>query len=187
MVNKLQFMIMKKCHLTPQQLEVVFTSTYTATSLKCLDMGYNNLSSVEPKLLAEAVNKIQEVRLNWARLSIPQIEVLLASLNKNTKLKKLSLRGNQAAACIEPKLLVDSVAMLGELDLAFTRPTRQQACAVLRALSDSTQSMSVKEVCKDEEIHLMYQFVSAGSPILFMDFSFRHQSPYQWLFTKLSV
>ena len=186
-VNKLQFMIMKKCHLTPQQVEVVFTSTYTASSLKCLDIGHNDLSSVEPKLLAEAVTKIQEVSLNWARLSIPQIEVVLASLNKNTKLKKLSLRGNRAAACIEPKLLVDAVAMLGELDLAFTRPTRQQACAVLRALRDSTQSMSVEEVCKEEETHLIYQFVSAGSPILLMDFSFRHQSPYHWLFTKLIV
>jgi hypothetical protein len=86
-VNTIQFMIMNNCHPTPQQGDAVFTPTYTGTSLKCL----NDLSSLEPQLLAEAVTKIPEVSLNWARLSLPQIEAVLASLNKNTKMRKLSV------------------------------------------------------------------------------------------------
>ena len=186
-VNKLQYMVMKNSYLKPEQVNAVLISTSVVSSLQGLDIGHNNLSSVEPKLLARAVTKIKDVRLNWARLSLPQIEAILDSVNKGTQLKKLSLRGNVAAPRIQTKLLIDALDRLEEMDLALTRPTLQQACAVLMALKDCTDSWSLKEIFGKEEKHLIYKFVRAKSPILTMDFSFRQQLPYQWLFTKLNV
>jgi hypothetical protein len=180
-------MVMKNCCLKPQQVTAVLTSTGVFTSLQGLDIGHNNLSSLKPKLLARAVTNIKDVRLSWARLSVQQIEASLGSGNKDTRLARLSLRGNLAAPCIRTKLLVEALDRLQEIDLAETRPTLQETCAVLNALKDCTDSWSLKETFGKEEKHLIYKFVRAKSPILTMDFSFRQQLPYQWLFTKLNV
>ena len=57
-VNKLCKIRMRNTQLPTQQIEAVFTSTSITTSLQCLDLGHNDLSSVDPALLARAVTKI---------------------------------------------------------------------------------------------------------------------------------
>ena len=59
-VNKLCKLRMRNTQLTTQQIDAVFTSTSITTSLQCLDLGHNDLSSVDPALLARAVTRASQ-------------------------------------------------------------------------------------------------------------------------------
>ena len=167
----------KNAKLTTQQIDAVFTSTSITTSLQCLDLGHNDLSSVDPALLARAVTKITEVGLRYTRLSSHQVEAVLASLDRNTQLKKLSLRGNQAAPQAEPKLLIEAVTSLEEVDLAFTKPTRQQKFAILQHLLANTGAWSLQLTGEEEnEKELLNQSdPNAEVHVLLVDYSFNYK------------
>ena len=170
---------MRNTQLTTQQIEVVFTTTSITTSLQCLDMGHNDLSSVEPALLARAVTKITEVSLRYTRLSSQQVKAVLASLERDTQLKKLSLRGNRAATQVEPKLLIEAVTTIEEVDLAFTKPTIQQKSSILLALLANTGAWSLQVTGeKKNEKQLLYQSSpNAEVHVLLVDHSFNYKLP----------
>ena len=62
------------CPMAVEQLQMLFlTLSLGGCSLLSLDVSYSNLSSLEPGLLAEAVNKLQTVVLTSTHLTGEQV------------------------------------------------------------------------------------------------------------------
>ena len=61
------------CSLTPSQLQTLFHSVRQGSSLTAVDLSHNDLSSVDPEILAEAVNKLETVALNRTCVTCEQV------------------------------------------------------------------------------------------------------------------
>ena len=77
--------------LTRQQAEAVFAAIGGGGTLRRLNMaGTGDLSSVEPGLLARAVNRLEEVDMRGTRLTGQQVGEVLV---KSTRLRRLLVEG----------------------------------------------------------------------------------------------
>jgi len=85
-------------NITNEQSEAIFTAiSQNHSQLKKLNLRFINLSCVDPAILAKAVARLEEVHLRHTELSTEQLNSLLNSVQKHTKLKKLLLQGNDIA------------------------------------------------------------------------------------------
>ena len=60
--------------LTPMQLNGLFLRMIEGSSLIKVDLSYNDLSSVDPETLAQAVNKLESVTLNRTCVTCDQVK-----------------------------------------------------------------------------------------------------------------
>ena len=81
-------------------------------------MGWNNISSVEPTLLADALNKLETVGLSGTSLTIEQAEALFTAISGGTQLKCLDIAENNLDM-VEPTLLATAVRKLETVDLSL--------------------------------------------------------------------
>ena len=78
--------------LTALQAREICLAIKSSCKLRSLDLGSNLLSFVEPRLLARAVNRLQEVELQETELSERQVqEVLSVAVEESTSLTRLGL------------------------------------------------------------------------------------------------
>jgi len=96
-VNRLEDVNLKFTNLSTEQMTSILSHVQEDTKLKKLQLGENNLSSVESELLATAVNRLEDVDLRFSELSTEQMTSILSHVQEHTKLKKLCLRGNKHA------------------------------------------------------------------------------------------
>ena len=80
--------------LTNDQVQALFQAMSQNSCLKKLNLGYINLSSVESRLLATTLIKLKVADLKYTHLSTYQMTSILGHIQKDTKLKKLLLIGN---------------------------------------------------------------------------------------------
>ena len=80
-VISLENVIICDTGLTQQQTKEIFTAIHSGHSqLKNLDIGHNNLSLVEPTLLARAVTSLENVNLSGAELTTQQLEAIFTAI-----------------------------------------------------------------------------------------------------------
>jgi len=117
-VNRLVHVQMFATHLTTAQLSAILVKIDETSKLKFLNIGYNDLSSVEPDILATAVNKMEKVWM-FHSLTTVQVTCMLRQAVKNTKLKKLDCRRNtrKIRYCddVDPELVREVEQKIGEL------------------------------------------------------------------------
>ena len=61
--------------LTPLQFDSLFLSIIQGSSLVTVDLSYNDLSSVDPEMLAEAINKLESVTMNRTCVTCDQVKM----------------------------------------------------------------------------------------------------------------
>ena len=122
--------------LTQRQAEEIFTAISERDSqLENLDVQGNNLSSVEPNILARAVNSLKEVSFVNTKLTELQAEALLKSISTgHSQLKTLDIQYN-TLSLVEPALLVSAVTSVENVNLSGTKLTDQQLEAILYILT----------------------------------------------------
>ena len=76
-VTKLQFFYMADNQLTRDHVKAIFTSINRETKLIRLSIQVNYLSSVDPEVLAEVVNKMTYVNIARTCLSLHQVTQIL--------------------------------------------------------------------------------------------------------------
>ena len=113
--------------LIPEQVEAIFAALEKPGSrLRKLRFGCNDLASVDPRLLASVVNKMEEVELEGAHVTSQQITAICTQMTQGTSLRALSLkriktwtaqRGHHDIALVDPSLLARAVAQLEEVKL----------------------------------------------------------------------
>ena len=69
------------CRLTPKHSEAIFRAMTSSCKLRKLDLSYNNLSTVNPNVLAAAINRLKSADLGCTCLTGEQASTILSSSN----------------------------------------------------------------------------------------------------------
>jgi len=93
-VTQLEEVKLGDTRLTPQQVEAIFAALDTFSHLKILRICVNNLSSVDPEVLARVVNKLETVNMWATHLTRQQMTRILTQSLLTTNLKYLNMEGN---------------------------------------------------------------------------------------------
>merc|ERR1712129_391868 len=99
--------------LTLQQVEAIFAGFDASSSMKSLSIGCNNLSSVDPDLLARVANKLETVDMEKTQLTRQQMTEILTRSLLATNLKELNMLGNGEG--VEEELVTQTELVIKEL------------------------------------------------------------------------
>ena len=117
-VDKLEEVSFLDTELTGKQVEAVMTAIRAEGCLvKKLNISFNNLSTVEPRLLASLVNRLEEVRMYRTQLTVKQVEAVLTQSLVKTSLRKLVMEGNEENSELDEDLVARARLAIGELEL----------------------------------------------------------------------
>ena len=125
--------------LTKKQLRVLLLRvSQEETPLQRLDLGENNMSSVEPALLSSSLTRLTHVGLGFCDLSTTQLEMFLASLSQEefSSIQHLSLSDNYLTS-VDPALIGQSIVGLKTANLCGTKLTLRQISAALALIIHS--------------------------------------------------
>ena len=112
---------MERVHFVPHiwgtgmshnQVDAIFTNMRRGTKLRRLNLRSNDLSRVDAKVMAECVNKLEEVDMWNTSLRNEQVEEILLQINHKTTLKKLNLSGNYFAVLDVPLNLIENAKQI---------------------------------------------------------------------------
>ena len=117
-VDKLEEVSFLDTELTGKQVEAVMAAIRAEGCLvKKLNISFNNLSTVEPRLLASLVNRLEEVRMYRTQLTVKQVEAVLTQSLVKTSLRKLVMEGNEENSELDEDLVARARLAIGELEL----------------------------------------------------------------------
>ena len=104
--------------------------------LRQITFSCRNLFRVDPRLLGQLVNGLEEVRMTDTRLTRQQVDNIFVGLTGETKLKRLSIL-NAILTSVDPGLLARAVAKLEPVELPrdLAQLTDQQLEAVYTAVA----------------------------------------------------
>ena len=148
--RRLEEVWMDGTQLTSEQAAMVMTALCVKNSrLKMLDISCNDLSEVEPSLLARAVNGLEEVDLNDTKLTVEAVEEIISGVDQaDTKLKKLNMSnavdgvlGDKALFTQTPDLLAKALNKLEEVEIAYNNLTSKQIEAILSSICQKKSNM----------------------------------------------
>ena len=117
LAHKLEDLDMWNTELTTRQLEAVLKAATTSSTLRKLNLGNNNLSLVEPELLARAVNRLVDVDIRHTLLTKEQVEAILSHSLVQTSLKTLVL--GRVSGTVEQDLVDRAQHVISELSLCY--------------------------------------------------------------------
>ena len=137
-VTKLQKLEINCTELTLQQAAAIFTAVSEESTMIELDISDNDLSGVDPELLAKAVNNLTTLYIENTNLTLQQTEAILTAVSEGSKMIKLNIVENNMSG-VDPGLLAKAVANLETLDIGSTELTQQQATAILSGVSKGTK------------------------------------------------
>ena len=125
--------------LTKKQLKALLLRiSQEETSLERLNLAENNLSSIEPSLLASSMNRLTLAGLSFCHLSPVQVEVLLVYMSQGlSSLEHLTLSENHLPS-VDPMLLGECLVNLKTANLCGTKLTLHQIAIALRLIVQST-------------------------------------------------
>ena len=97
--------------------KAIFSAISKSTSsLKRLNISYNNLSMLDPGLLARAVYKLEEVYMTGTKLTLQQGQAIFTVLVEgDCKVKKLDVRNNNLSK-LDPALLARAVNRMEQVE-----------------------------------------------------------------------
>ena len=141
-VNILETLNMRYIGLTMQQTDSIFAAITEDSQLKSLDISINDLSSVEPRLLARAVKNLETQNVESGRLTTEQTESIFAAISEDSQLKSLDISKNDLSS-VDPELLAKTIKILETLNVKCGRLTREQTESIFSAISEASQLKSL--------------------------------------------
>ena len=154
-VTNLDTLNLKNTKLTQQQIASVITSASKGSKLKKLNISENDLSGVDPGLLAKAVVNLETLDIGNTKLTQQQAAVIFSGVCEGSRLNVLNISDNNLSE-VEPELLAKTVIKLKKLDIRYTDITKQQASVILTAISEGRRLTDLnigfndlREVCPE--------------------------------------
>ena len=141
-VTKLQKLEINCTELTLQQAAAIFTAVSEESTMIELDISDNDLSGVDPELLAKAVNNLTTLYIENTNLTLQQTEAILTAVSEGSKMIKLNIVENNMSG-VDPGLLAKAVANLKTLDIGSTELTQQQASAILSGVNEGSKMIAL--------------------------------------------
>ena len=141
-VNKMEKANLWGTKLTTLQVTLLCQVMKSNSQLKSLNLGWNNLSSVDPQLLASVVSKTESIYLKNTNLTTKQVILLCQVVKENSQIKCLHLHNNNLSS-VQPELLKIAVSKIQEVDLWNTRLTTHQVTVLLQLLKETSPLKSL--------------------------------------------
>ena len=139
-VTQIKELIMVDCNLTSEQLVAVFEGIQLGCSMQILDVSNNRLSSLDPELLAKAINRLTKIIIDNNKLTSNQITRILSLCTEKTELKKIIIRKTDMAD-IESELLGRAVNNLEVVGLDGCSLTPEQVNCILKLCSEERSKL----------------------------------------------
>jgi len=89
LVKKLHIFDISGCTVNKEQSRAIFKVLSENSAVKHLDISYNSLSCVDPRIFAKAINLLQSVDISDCDITEAQREELFKKMCEKTELKKL--------------------------------------------------------------------------------------------------
>ena len=120
--------------LTPKQSQAILTRVSRGSKLINLDISGNDLSRIDPGLLAKTVTKLVTLNVTVTQLTHEQIEAIFTALSENSRLVNFFIDRNNLSE-VNPELLGKSVTNMETLSVVCTQLTHPQIEAIFTAVS----------------------------------------------------
>ena len=128
--------------LTKQLATVLFTTIKYSLVLKSLTLSNNELMEMDDRLLAEAINQLEEVELCNTKLTNQQWEAIFDALGESCKLKTLRIDYNNLAS-VDAKRMARGINKLENVEISGSVLTNWQ---INNILISSLQKTSLKRL-----------------------------------------
>ena len=145
---KLEILEIGMSELTQQQTAAIFTAISEGINLTTLDIRENDLSGVDPELLANAVTNLEKLNIEFTELTQQQAAAILSNVSEATKLNELNIRSNDLFR-VDPGLLAKAVTNLEKLDIGNTFLIQEQAVAILSGVINGSK-MTELDLCSND-------------------------------------
>ena len=80
--------------LTSEQGEVILAATNRKSNLRELHIGFTELSTLHPQLIARAATNLKELNIKYIEMTTEQAEAVFTTIIEKSKLKILDIEGN---------------------------------------------------------------------------------------------
>ena len=133
---------------------VILTSLQNITTLRVLDLSYNNISSASANGIAAVINSnhfLEQLWLDGNMLMTTGVVIIASALKKHSNLRLLSLSNNEITedAAEEISAIVNSNTLLGGLLLGNNLLQSVGTCEITRSLA-TVQTLELTNNCIDE-------------------------------------
>ena len=132
-VTKIKKLNITDTNLTQEQAEAILTAVSEENVVSKLYIGFNNLSGVDPGLMAKAFTNLKKLNVNRSELTHRQIVTILTAFCKGTT---IHISMNDLSR-VDPGLLARAVTKLEVMDVQDTELSQQQVVAIITAVSES--------------------------------------------------
>jgi len=122
LINNLGSLVLWQTVLNKNQIFSIFESVSKSERLKELDIGYSyiDLASIDPNLLASALNKVKKVNLGHTKLSSSQLETLFKFISSDTMIKNLDI-GYRDLGVVETDILRSALKNLEKANICSNK------------------------------------------------------------------
>ena len=131
--------------LTTQQITAIFNkATEEDCQLKVLNLHWNDLSQVNPDVMATAVNKMDKVGLGCVSLNATQCNAIFWLVAGKSKLKELDISDNDLSS-VNKHDMAKAVNNMEKIDLEDTKLTNQQ-CSQIFKCAENESNLKVMKI-----------------------------------------
>jgi len=122
LINNLCSLVLWQTVLSKVQISGIFQSVIKSQRLKELDIGYSyiDLGSIDPEILAAALNKVKKVNLGHTKLSTTQLSTLFKYISSETMIKNLDI-GYRDLGIIQTEILKSALNNLEKANICATK------------------------------------------------------------------
>ena len=105
-ITKLENVNLSNTSLQDDQILAIFLAISRNSQLKKLNIGHNNLYSVDPQLMVSAVSKLEEALMFSTGLSSQKMKTVLTTSKLQTSLKRMLIARPGSCAWVDRDLLL---------------------------------------------------------------------------------
>ena len=142
-VTNLETLDIRASRLTSHQAAAVFTGVIEGSKMTELNIDWNDLSEVDPGLLAKVVTKLQKFYIKDTKLTQQQAAAILTAVSEGSRLTTLNISGNNLSGA-DPRLMAKAFNNLETLEISLTKLTPLQATAILTGVSEESKMAELK-------------------------------------------
>ena len=127
------------CRITDVQTQALFAEILPTTQIKKLDLGWTNLSQLDPGLFSRVMARMENVVFTHDNhLTTAQLEAFFTEAVSSTLLKTMEIRHGNLST-LHHEVLSQAVTRLEEVTLWQARLTQDQVQSMFTAMSRNTQ------------------------------------------------
>ena len=131
--TKLETLEISNTKLTQQQIVAILTVVSEGRKMTKLDINFNNMSGVDPELLAKTVTKTKILNVADTNLTQQQAEAILTAVSEAKTVMELDIGFNNLSG-VDQGLLAKAVTNLKTLNVNRSKLTQRQIVTILTAL-----------------------------------------------------